>query len=111
MCLGNDAALVAHDAVINRACRISVRTACRYNLDRLEFIFSRLDELSPREREIIQGLYKDGLTQRELAARLKCTPANISILHGRAVKRLRKMVAEERKRGLATGLVWFAPVN
>jgi RNA polymerase sporulation-specific sigma factor len=83
----------------------------RYSLDRLEFIFSRLDELSPREREIIQGLYKEGLSQRELAARLKCTPANISILHGRAVKRLRKMVSEERQRGLATGLVWFAPVD
>jgi len=81
----------------------------RYNLDRLEFIFAHLDELSPREREIVTGLYRDGLSQRELAARLKCTPANISILHGRAVKRLRKLVAAERKRSAAAGLAWFMP--
>jgi RNA polymerase sporulation-specific sigma factor len=79
----------------------------RYSMDRLEFIFSNLDELSPREREIIQGLYRDGLTQRQLAARLKCTPANISILHGRAVKRLKKLVAAQRKRSVAAGLAWF----
>ena len=83
----------------------------RYSLDRLEFIFANLDELSPRERELIQGLYQQGLSQRELAARLKCTPANISILHGRAVKRLRRMVAEQRRRGAAAGLAWFMPVQ
>lgn len=81
----------------------------RYNLDRLEFIFAHLEELSPREREIILGLYREGLSQRQLAARLKCTPANISILHGRAVKRLRKMVNSERKRSAAAGLAWFYP--
>jgi RNA polymerase sporulation-specific sigma factor len=81
----------------------------RYNLDRLEFIFAHLEELSPREREIILGLYREGLSQRQLAARLKCTPANISILHGRAVKRLRKMVNSERKRSAAAGLAWFSP--
>ncbi|MBN2082882.1 sigma-70 family RNA polymerase sigma factor [bacterium] len=79
----------------------------RYNLDRLEFIFANLDELSPREQEIIHGLYRDGLSQRQLAVRLECTPANISILHGRAVKRLKKMVAAERKRSFARGLAWF----
>ena len=83
----------------------------RFNLDRLEFIFSHLGELSPREHEILLGLYRDGLSQRELAARLDCTPANVSILHGRAVKRLRKMVAEQRRRGAAAGLAWFTPVN
>src|SRR5688572_10930003 len=81
----------------------------RYSMDRLEFIWGRLDILSPRESEIIQGLYTDGLSQRERAARLKCTPANISILHGRALGRLRKLVNEERKRGIAMGAVWFRP--
>ncbi|MCH7472712.1 sigma-70 family RNA polymerase sigma factor [bacterium] len=77
----------------------------RYNLERLEFVFGNLDALSPREAEIIQGLYKQGLSQREMAARLKCTPANISILHGRAVKRLKKLVAAERKR-VSSSLAW-----
>jgi RNA polymerase sigma factor (sigma-70 family) len=79
----------------------------RFNLDRLEFIFANLDELSPREREIVTGLYRDNLSQRELAAKLKCTPANVSILHGRAVKRLRKLVSAECKRSVAAGLAWF----
>jgi RNA polymerase sporulation-specific sigma factor len=81
----------------------------RYSMDRLEFIWGRMDILSPRESEIIQGLYTEGLSQRELAAKLKCTPANISILHGRAMGRLRKLVTEERKRGIAMGAVWFRP--
>jgi RNA polymerase sporulation-specific sigma factor len=79
----------------------------RFSLDRLEFIFANLDELSPREREIVTGLYRDNQSQRELAARLKCTPANVSILHGRAVRRLRKLVSAERKRSVAAGLAWF----
>ncbi len=79
------------------------------NLDRLDFLFSKLEVLSPREAEIVRGLYVEGLSQRELAARLNCTPANISILHGRAVKRLQKLVADERRRGMATGLAWFQP--
>ena len=79
----------------------------RFSLDRLEFIFSKLDNLSPREAEIIRGLYQEGLSQRELAARMQCTPANVSILHGRAVKRLKRLANEERRRGLAQGFAWF----
>jgi RNA polymerase sporulation-specific sigma factor len=83
----------------------------KVSLERLEFLFARLDELSPRERQIVVGLYVDGLSQRELAARLECTPANISILHGRAVRRLQKMVDVERRRGMAHGLAWFMPTR
>ncbi len=79
----------------------------RFNLDRLDFIFGHLSELSHREAEIICGLYKRGLSQRELAAELNCTPANISILHGRAVKRLKTMVAAERRRNTKAGFAWF----
>jgi RNA polymerase sporulation-specific sigma factor len=79
----------------------------RLSLDRLEFLFGQLDTLSPREAEIITGLYQDGLSQRELAARLHCTPANISILHGRAIKRLKKQVTDERRRGGVRGLAWL----
>ena len=79
----------------------------RYSIDRVDFVFSQLERLSPRERQIIRGLYQLGLTQRELAAQLKCTPANISILHGRAVRRLKKFARAERQRGLAHGLAWF----
>lgn len=81
----------------------------KYSIDRLEFVFGHLPALSPRESQIIKGLYEEGLSQRELATRLKCTPANISILHGRAVKRLKKFVEEERRRGMAAGIAWFAP--
>jgi RNA polymerase sporulation-specific sigma factor len=83
----------------------------RYNMDRIEFIFSQLDQLSPREKEIIDGMYVRGLSQRELAAKLKCTPANISILHGRAVKRLKKLALEQQQRGSAIGLAWFTPAH
>jgi RNA polymerase sporulation-specific sigma factor len=83
----------------------------KVSLERLEFLFARLDELSPRERQIVVGLYVDGLSQRELAARLECTPANISILHGRAVRRLQEMVDVERRRGMAHGLAWFMPTR
>lgn len=83
----------------------------RVSLDRLEFLFGHLDSLSPREAQIVRGLYMDGLSQRELAAQLKCTPANISILHGRAVKRLQKLVNEERSRGMAVGIAWFMPTR
>lgn len=81
----------------------------KFNLNRIEYLFSQLGQLSPREAEIITGLYQHGLSQRELARKLDCTPANISILHGRAVKRLKKLAAAERKRGMAAGLAWFAP--
>jgi RNA polymerase sporulation-specific sigma factor len=83
----------------------------RVSLDRLEFLFGHLDSLSPREAQIVRGLYIDGLSQRELSALLKCTPANISILHGRAVKRLQKLVHDERSRGMAAGLAWFMPTR
>jgi len=81
----------------------------RFSMDRVEFLFSQLSELSPREAEIITGLYQHGLSQRELARKLSCTPANISILHGRAVKRLKKLATAERRRGMAAGLAWFVP--
>ena len=84
-------------------------TEDRFSLDRLDFLFSQLDRLSPREAEIVRGLYYEGLSQRELAIRLKCTPANISILHGRAVKRLQKFAREETQRAASAGLAWFKP--
>jgi RNA polymerase sigma factor (sigma-70 family) len=79
----------------------------RYNLDRLEFVFANLHHLSPREAEIIRGLYQDNLSQRELARKLRCTPANVSILHGRAIKRLRQLVVEESRRGSLVGAGWL----
>ena len=83
----------------------------RYNMDRIEFIFSQIDQLSPREREIVEGMYVRGLSQREIAAKMKCTPANVSILHGRAVKRLKKLATEQNKRGALAGLAWFMPTK
>lgn len=83
----------------------------KISLERLEFLFESLKHLSPREAEIIRGLYHDGLSQSELAARFKCTRANISILHGRALKRLKGLVFDARKEAARHGLAWFNPWN
>lgn len=76
----------------------------RYNLDRLEFVFANIGRLSPREAEIVRGMYQEGLSQREVARRLKCTPANVSILHSRAMKRLKSIVAEAERQAGVTAL-------
>jgi RNA polymerase sporulation-specific sigma factor len=81
----------------------------RFSMERLEFLFESLKHLSPREGEILRGMYLDGLSQSELAARLKCTRANISILHGRAVRRLQKLVSDAQRENGKSGLAWFNP--
>jgi RNA polymerase sigma factor (sigma-70 family) len=81
----------------------------RISIERLEFLFESLRHLSPREAEIIRGMYLDGLSQSELAARLNCTRANVSILHGRAVKRLQKLVGDAQRQAGKSGLAWFNP--
>jgi RNA polymerase sigma factor for flagellar operon FliA len=53
-----------------------------------------LERLPERERRIILGHHLQGLKLRDLGAELKVTDARVSQLHGRAMKRLKAMMAE-----------------
>jgi RNA polymerase sigma factor for flagellar operon FliA len=53
-----------------------------------------LERLPARERRIILGHHLQGLKLRDLGAELKVTDARVSQLHGRAMKRLKAMMAE-----------------
>lgn len=53
-----------------------------------------LEKLPPRERRIILGHHLQGLKLRDLGLELKVTDARVSQLHGRAMRRLKAMMAE-----------------
>jgi RNA polymerase sigma factor for flagellar operon FliA len=53
-----------------------------------------LEKLPARERRIILGHHLQGLKLRDLGAELKVTDARVSQLHGRAMRRLKAMMAE-----------------
>jgi RNA polymerase sigma factor for flagellar operon FliA len=53
-----------------------------------------LERLPARERRIILGHHLQGLKLRDLGAELQVTDARVSQLHGRAMKRLKAMMAE-----------------
>src|SRR5690606_17610763 len=53
-----------------------------------------LERLPPRERRIILGHHLQGLKLRDLGAELSVTDARVSQLHGRAMRRLKTMMAE-----------------
>lgn len=53
-----------------------------------------LERLPARERRIILGHHLQGLKLRDLGAELKVTDARVSQLHGRAMRRLKTMMAE-----------------
>jgi len=49
--------------------------------------------LTPAEERILRMMYQEGMSQDEVSTALGCTRANISILHKRALLRLRGAVA------------------
>ena len=53
-----------------------------------------LERLPARERRIILGHHLQGLKLRDLGAELRVTDARVSQLHGRAMRRLKAMMAE-----------------
>ncbi len=59
-----------------------------------ERLVAALEQLPARERRIILGHHLQGLKLRDLGAELKVTDARVSQLHGRAMKRLKAMMAE-----------------
>ncbi|HEU5075539.1 MAG TPA: sigma-70 family RNA polymerase sigma factor [Polyangiaceae bacterium] len=59
-----------------------------------ERLVEALERLPARERRIILGHHLQGLKLRDLGAELKVTDARVSQLHGRAMRRLKAMMAE-----------------
>jgi RNA polymerase sigma factor FliA len=53
-----------------------------------------IEDLPPREREIVKGHYFERLEFQEIAARLSVTKGRISQLHAQALARLREAAAE-----------------
>lgn len=58
-------------------------------------LFIALEVLPKRERLIIQRIYSRGDTQREIANDLGVTQSEISKLHQRALRKLRRMMRDE----------------
>ncbi len=48
--------------------------------------------LTPGEERILRMMYEHGMSQDEIARTLNCTRANVSILHKRALARLRSVI-------------------
>jgi len=70
----------------------SFRASYPRALELIALVQSLLSYLSPVEREIIELVYLEGLSQEETATRLACTPANVSIMRKRAIKRLSELL-------------------
>ena len=62
------------------------------DLELISLVQSLLPYRSPVEREIIELVYLEGLSQEETATRLACTPANVSIMRKRAIRRLSELL-------------------
>ena len=61
-------------------------------LDSLRVAEKLLSMLTPAEERILRLIYQYGYSQDEASRTLSCTRANVSILHKRALNRLRKIV-------------------
>jgi RNA polymerase sigma factor for flagellar operon FliA len=60
-------------------------------------VWSMVELLNPREREIIRMHYKDGIQFDDIAARLRLSKGRISQLHRQAVMRLRALINKAEK--------------
>lgn len=58
----------------------------------LERAYKRFADLPSKQRQAMELMYVGGLSQREVARQINVTEGNVSILHSRAVKNLRKML-------------------
>lgn len=58
-------------------------------------LFMALEILPERERLVIQRIYAEGDTQREIAHDLGVTQSEISKLHQKALRKLRRMIQDE----------------
>ncbi len=61
-------------------------------LDSLRVAEKLLGMLTPAEERVLRLIYQCGYSQDEVSHALSCTRANVSILHKRALNRLRKIV-------------------
>ncbi len=67
-------------------------------LDAVILVETLLNELTPSERSVMELIYSEGISQEEVAKRLGCTPANVSILKKRALSRLRSRLLDKLTR-------------
>ncbi|MCD6118759.1 sigma-70 family RNA polymerase sigma factor [bacterium] len=68
------------------------------NQDRLAEVLRAIDNLCEKERAVLKGLYIDDRSRTEVAESLGVTPARISQIHARAIRRLRGRVFARRRR-------------
>jgi RNA polymerase sigma-70 factor (ECF subfamily) len=61
------------------------------------FIRTYLERLSPREKEVINLEFYEGLSAREIAKQLGLKPGAVRMTKARALKRLRDLLAEDSK--------------
>ncbi|HQD05345.1 MAG: FliA/WhiG family RNA polymerase sigma factor [Dethiobacteria bacterium] len=61
--------------------------------EREKLLAEALEHLPPREQQVLALYYYEDLTQKEIAALLKISPARVSQLHARALQRLQKMLS------------------
>lgn len=64
--------------------------------ERRELLARALEQLAPRERQVVELYYYEGLTLQEIAAVLDLSPARISQLHSKAILRLRGRLARAK---------------
>jgi RNA polymerase sigma factor (sigma-70 family) len=58
----------------------------------LERAYQSFADLPSKQRQAMELIYITGLSQREVARQINVTEGNVSILHSRAVKKLRKLI-------------------
>lgn len=66
---------------------------CAELLESIRLVEGFLPELTVAERRVIQLIYLEGMSQEEVANQLGCTPANVSILRKRALRRLSRLLS------------------
>ena len=65
---------------------------------RLSEILLAAERLAEKERSVIEMLYLGGKSREEAAAELGVSPARVSQIHGRALKRIRGIVFSRKKK-------------
>ncbi|OGK11727.1 MAG: hypothetical protein A2Y63_00210, partial [Candidatus Riflebacteria bacterium RBG_13_59_9] len=83
---------VAEFGAYTRIIGFDERRASDDVLESLRVAEKLLSLLTPTEERILRLMYQRGFTQQEVSQALDCTEANVSILHKRALKRLREAV-------------------
>jgi RNA polymerase sporulation-specific sigma factor len=85
----------AEFSAYTRIIGFSDRRPIQQTLSSLRLAEELLRLLTPAEERILRLVYQRGYSQDEVARALACSRANVSILHKRALKRMRKIVSSK----------------